>query len=126
METGARIVQIKTDNMPTRPGSRKRNYGYQPTRPGRKMEGRQRSRSEYHTYRWTKASKQFREDNPLCIRCWNKGITTPSQVTDHIIPVQIYGDFWDRNNWQPLCKACNIIKGNEDKKLINANRTANK
>lgn len=90
------------------------------------MQGRVRSRNEYHTHRWTKASRIFRAANPLCVRCKAKGIIQPTEVTDHIIPPEIHGNFWDRDNWQPLCKKCNIIKGNEDKKLINEYRNANK
>jgi len=112
--------------MPERPGSRKRNYGYQPTRSGPKMQGRERSRNEYHTWRWTKESRNFRKANPLCKRCFDKGIITATAVTDHVIPVEIYGDFWDKKNWQPLCTSCNIAKGNEDKALINEHRKANK
>ena len=37
--------------------------------------------------------------------CQAEGRHTPAQVTDHITPHK--GDlalFWDRNNWQSLCK----------------------
>lgn len=110
--------------MPIKPGSRIRNYGYRKTQSGNKMENRPRSRKEYHTHRWTKASKRFRQQNPLCVRCHNEGRISPAEVTDHIIPPDIYGNFWDPDNWQPLCKKCNIIKGNEDKKLINEHKRA--
>ena len=42
----------------------------------------------------------------------------PSEVVDHIVPVALCDDFWDRSNWQALCRKCNIEKGNKDKKLI--------
>ena len=83
-----------------------------------KMETRKRSADEYHTARWTRESKAFRIAHPLCSRCAAKGITKESEVTDHKIPPEVYGDFWDRLNWDALCKRCNIEKGNEDKKLI--------
>lgn len=105
--------------MPSKPGSRKRLYGYKSQPTGKRMENRNRSRDEYHTARWTRESRLFREANPLCARCKEKGLLVPSQVTDHIIPIEIHNDFWDKKNWQPLCTKCNIIKGNEDKKLIN-------
>nr|DAP90113.1 MAG TPA: HNH endonuclease [Caudoviricetes sp.] len=38
---------------------------------------------------------------------------------DHIIPVAVCSDFWDKTNWQALCRKCNIEKGNKDKRLIN-------
>jgi len=104
--------------MPSKPGSRKRLYGYDNKAKGKKMEDRPRSRDEYHTARWTRESRRFRESHPFCERCKKRGKLVPSQVTDHIIPVEKYPDFWDKNNWQALCKTCNIVKGNEDKQLI--------
>ena len=104
--------------MPLKPGSRKRLYGYNNKTKGKRMENRPRSIDEYHTARWTRESRRFRESNPFCVRCKAKGLLVPSQVTDHIIPVPIHPDFWDKSNWQALCTLCNIAKGNEDKKLI--------
>lgn len=90
-----------------------------PGAPVKKMENRVRSRSEYHTYRWTKESKVFRESNPLCELCASRGIASPAEVVDHIIPIAVCNDFWDKSNWQSLCRKCNIEKGNRDKRLIN-------
>lgn len=91
-----------------------------------KMETRQRSADEYHTARWTRESRAFRQANPICRRCESKGIIKATEVTDHIIPPEVYGDFWDKKNWQPLCRTCNISKGNEDKKLIQKFRNENR
>ena len=104
--------------MPVKPGSRKRLYGYASQPRGEKMEHRPRSHDDYHTARWTRESRRFRQANPLCVRCKAKGLLVPTEVTDHVIPVAIHGNFWDKTNWQPLCRKCNIIKGNEDKELI--------
>lgn len=93
-------------------------YGYNTQPAGKKMENRERSRNEYHSNRWTVASRKFREANPLCVKCKEKGLVVPSEVTDHVLPVEVCGNFWDRKNWQALCRKCNIDKGNEDKKLI--------
>lgn len=60
---------------------------------------------------WLRASKAYRAENPLCRHCEKRGKITLTQCTDHIIPHN--GDeelFWDRNNWQPLCKTCHGIK----------------
>lgn len=91
-----------------------------------KMEERPRSADEYHTARWTRESRDFRRLHPLCQRCESKGIIRASEVTDHIVPSEVHGDFWDRKNWQALCKRCNIEKGNEDKKLIQQFRNENR
>ena len=79
------------------------------------MSNRKRSDDNYHTRRWTKLSKAFREEHPLCAECERKGTITPTEVVDHIIPVG-HHDFWDSDNWQSLCRKCNIIKGNKDKR----------
>ena len=42
--------------------------------------------------RWRKASKTYLLSHPFCIRCLQQG------------------KFWDRNNWQPLCKQCHDRK----------------
>ena len=103
--------------MATRAGKFKRLYGVQ---RGQKKEGYNRSASDprYHLYRWEKESKAFRSDHPLCEMCLKKGIYTPAEVVDHIIPVAICKDFWDSSNWQSLCKKHNAEKGNKDKKII--------
>ena len=85
---------------------------------GDRMEGRPRSREEYHTARWTRESRAFREAHPLCEACLKKGLAVPSEVVDHVVPAAVCGDFWDKGNWQALCRKCNIEKGNRDKRLI--------
>ena len=51
---------------------------------------------------WRRESKLFLARNPTCIRCGQ-----PSSMVDHITPHK--GDmtlFWNRKNWQPLCRPC--------------------
>lgn len=64
-------------------------------------------------WKWQQARAAFlaRPENALCRRCLDKGRATPANVVDHIKPHR--GDqmlFWDRANWQPLCKPCHDIK----------------
>lgn len=77
-----------------------------------------RSDPRYHTAAWTRLSRAFRADHPLCENCLRKGIVTPAEVVDHIVPIAICEDFWDMTNWQSLCRKCNIEKGNRDKRII--------
>lgn len=61
--------------------------------------------------RWQKARLGFLRNNPLCLHCQAEGVIASATVVDHIIPHK--GDmalFWDRDNWQPLCKRHHDIK----------------
>ncbi len=54
---------------------------------------------------WQKQSKAFLRSHPLCAECFRHGRFVSAAVVDHIKPHR--GDpglFWDKNNWQPLCK----------------------
>ena len=66
--------------------------------------------------RWRRESKKFLQLHPLCEECLRHGIATPATVVDHIVPHR--GDqklFWDKSNWQALCKKCHDRKtGRED------------
>lgn len=84
-----------------------------------KMSTRKRSNDLYHTWRWTKESKAYRDVHPLCAECERAGKIAASEVVDHIIPSEVCEDFWDQENWQPLCRECNRHKGRtHDKKVI--------
>ena len=61
--------------------------------------------------RWRRTRIGFLKKHPLCAECEKRGRTTLATVVDHIIPHK--GDkvlFWDRSNWQPLCKQCHDRK----------------
>ena len=58
-------------------------------------------------YRWQKAREGYLRSHPLCVMCQARGLVEPSTIVDHVIPHQ--GDqqlFWDKTNWQALCKPC--------------------
>ena len=60
---------------------------------------------------WQKASKDFLAEHPLCAECLKTGKLTAATVVDHIVPHR--GNttlFWDKGNWQPLCKDCHDKK----------------
>ena len=61
--------------------------------------------------RWRKARYAFLSEHPLCRECERTGRLSAAQVVDHITPHK--GDrerFWNRDNWQPLCKPCHDAK----------------
>ena len=61
--------------------------------------------------RWSRESKKSLELHPLCEECLRHDIATPATVVDHIV---LYREdqklFWDRSNWQALCKRCHDRK----------------
>lgn len=79
---------------------------------------RERSSDLYHTYRWTRLSRAFRQSHPLCAECARKGRLKAADVVDHITPFPVCRDFFDESNLQSLCSDCNIAKGNRDKAVI--------
>lgn len=81
-------------------------------RYGENAKGRNVSKKNtlYASYKWIKASKLFKIDNPLCSNCQLVDITQFSKVTDHIIPIRVGGAIWDQDNWQPLCRKCDTKK----------------
>lgn len=65
---------------------------------------------------WGKARASFLSEHPLCVYCDRMGKVVAASVVDHITPHK--GDltlFWDRDNWQALCKLCHdSIKQREE------------
>lgn len=58
-----------------------------------------------YSTRWRKARLAFLAHHPLCAECEREGRITGATVVDHIIPHRgDYALFWNRENWQPLCK----------------------
>lgn len=58
-----------------------------------------------YDYRWQKARLTFLRDNPFCVHCSPRFVA--ATVVDHITPHRGNEQlFWDRSNWQALCKPC--------------------
>jgi len=79
---------------------------------------REASNPLYHTPRWTKLSRAWRERHPLCAECLRHGRYSPAECVDHIVPFPICKDFFDTSNLQSLCNHCNMIKGEHDRAMI--------
>lgn len=79
--------------------------------------GDRKSSSERgYNSRWQKARSAYLHAHPLCKECMKQGKFVEATVVDHIIPHRGNQQlFWDKNNWQPLCKQCHDKKTwNED------------
>lgn len=64
-----------------------------------------------YTSAWAKARRFFLDKHPLCAEHQKLGDVVEATVVDHIVPHKGDKDlFWDRSNWQPLCKPCHDRK----------------
>ncbi|WP_342419849.1 HNH endonuclease [Paenibacillus sp. FSL H8-0168] len=64
-----------------------------------------------YDHKWRKTRIGFLRKHPLCVRCLAVDKLTPATVVDHIIPHKGNKElFWQRDNWQALCKACHDVK----------------
>ena len=72
---------------------------------------RDSSAARGYGFRWRVARKAFLGQNPLCVKCYTAGILRAATVIDHIIPHKGEMElFWDKSNWQALCKRCHDQK----------------
>lgn len=72
-----------------------------------------------YDHRWRAARKKFLKEHPFCVKCQEENRLTKATVVDHVVPHR--GDeklFWDKSNWQSLCKGCH------DKKTMTEDRWA--
>ncbi len=61
--------------------------------------------------RWRKAREGYLLHHPLCVECMKEDIVEPATVVDHRIPHKGNKQlFWDKKNWQSLCKRCHDKK----------------
>ena len=81
--------------------------------PRRMKEGRRDSPQDkrYWSYAWRRARIGFLGKHPTCVVC--ERLAT---VVDHIHPVTQGGEFWDRNNWQPMCEPCHNAKSSSERR----------
>lgn len=67
--------------------------------------------------RWLRAREQYLRDNPFCAHCRSENVRTLAEELDHVIAHR--GDmviFWNRANWQGLCKYHHRIKTAKESK----------
>lgn len=109
--------------MPVRP---KRHSPAAAATPKHKPVEQQRGTSAQrgYGYRWQKTRAGYLAKHPLCVHCMREERVEPATELDHIIPH--CGDmelFWDRENWQGLCRPCHSRKtATEDGGFGNARR----
>ena len=71
----------------------------------------------YQGTQWRSLSKAYRRRHPLCAHCKGRGITTPCDMTDHVVPIRTAWDRrYDPTNMQALCHQCHNIKTARDRR----------
>jgi len=71
------------------------------------VDERKSSAARGYGYKWQKAREDWLAKHVFCIECERLGRKRVGTVVDHKVPHR--GDlklFWDRKNWQTLCKPC--------------------
>ena len=73
----------------------------------KKQDDKRRGSASQRGYdaKWRKARETYLRQHPLCVYCMKDGKVMVATVVDHIKPHK--GNralFWDRQNWQALCK----------------------
>lgn len=69
------------------------------------------ARERGYNYKWEQARLIYLQEFPLCAECLRHGKVTAASVVDHIVDHKgNYDRFWDRGNWQALCKPCHDAK----------------
>lgn len=72
-----------------------------------RYDDRKSSSERGYGYKWQQAREGFLQNHPLCADHEKRGYVVEADVVDHIKPHR--GDmklFWDKSNWQSLCKQC--------------------
>ena len=71
------------------------------------MSFRPSSSTPYNNGKWRAEREAFLSANPLCADHLKRGRSVAAVVVDHIVPHRMdLKLFWDRKNWQALCKHC--------------------
>ena len=69
------------------------------------------ARERGYTRDWERESKAYLAEHPLCVTCESEGLFKAAKVVDHRIPHR--GNpvlFWDKSNWQSMCKRHHDMK----------------
>ena len=71
----------------------------------------QAHRALYKLQAWIIGRRLFLRRNPICVDCAELGAVEPTTEVDHIEPHKgCRAKFFDRSNWQALCKSCHSRK----------------
>jgi 5-methylcytosine-specific restriction enzyme A len=64
--------------------------------------------------KWMQLRASILGREPFCRTCKATGKLHKATEVDHINPLHLGGNAWDRNNLQPLCNSCHMDKTRTD------------
>lgn len=70
----------------------------------------------YDSPRWRKLRPLVLEDEPFCKFCLEEKKIGNSEIVDHIIPIEMGGEIWDRKNLQGICTSHHNTKSSYEGK----------
>ena len=62
--------------------------------------------SFYQSKAWRDVRAAFLRAHPLCCRCESEDELVPAKVVDHIVPIKLGGERFERSNLRGLCVPC--------------------
>ena len=65
---------------------------------------------------WSKFRKAYISEHPLCVVCQKAGCIVPTEIVDHVVPLDQGGDKWAEANLQPLCRSHHAEKTAKDQR----------
>jgi len=72
------------------------------------------NRDVYDSPKWKKIRAIVKDEEPVCRLCLAQQFVVDTEVIDHIIPINMGGDPYDRNNLQGLCRPCHEAKSRRE------------
>lgn len=86
-----------------------------------KQSGRAYRAPGYDTVRWRKERVSYLKEYPLCVECMKEDKVSAAVILDHrvniaSVPIADREEkFWDKSNWQGLCKPCHNSKSGKER-----------
>lgn len=69
----------------------------------------------YRHAKWLKLRAAVLRDEPFCRECMKRHVVTEATMVDHIQPIRLGGEKYEKENLAPLCDSCHGRKRQSEK-----------